>query len=82
MPFRSFRKYIGCCPAAFVAVALVTAAAYPGEPHKMEVRISGLLRSLAFAIECGAPPDIVSRFHGACACASIETAFLLCMCRS
>ena len=54
----------GLFAAVLTAVALVTAAAYPGEPHKMETRISGLLRSLAFAVECGAPVDIVSRFHG------------------
>jgi IMP and pyridine-specific 5'-nucleotidase len=44
-------------------VGVVTAAAYPGEPSKYEARLSGLLAALAHAIECGAPPAILDRFH-------------------
>lgn len=45
-----------------VCVSLVTAASYPGEPHKMEARIATLLRALAFALEAGAHASILSRF--------------------
>ena len=38
-----------------VAVAIVTAAAYPGEPARYEARLAGLLAAMAFAIEAGAP---------------------------
>lgn len=41
----------------------MTAAGYPGEPSKYELRLAGLLKSLAFAIECGADPAILDRFH-------------------
>jgi IMP and pyridine-specific 5'-nucleotidase len=46
-----------------IHVSLVTAAGYPGEPHRYEGRIAGLLRNFAYAIECGAPPEFVQRFH-------------------
>lgn len=46
-----------------VHVALVTAASYPGEPHRMETRISALLRAMAFAVEAGASPRLVDRFR-------------------
>jgi len=39
-----------------VKVAVVTAAAYPKEPHRYENRLSGLLSAMAFAVEAGAPP--------------------------
>jgi IMP and pyridine-specific 5'-nucleotidase len=46
-----------------VAVCVVTAAAYPGEPAKYEGRFAGLLAALAFAIEAGAPAEpLLSRF--------------------
>lgn len=44
-------------------VSLVTAASYPGQPHKYEARLAGLLSSLAFAIEAGAPETILDGFH-------------------
>jgi IMP and pyridine-specific 5'-nucleotidase len=44
-------------------VSFVTAASYPGEPSKYEMRLAGLLSALAFVIECGAPASILSRFH-------------------
>jgi len=46
-----------------IHVSLVTAAGYPGEPHKFEARIAGLLRGFAFAIEAGAKPDLLRYFH-------------------
>ena len=55
-----------------VAVCVVTAAAYPGEPQKYEGRFEGLLSALAFAIEAGAPKEpLLSRFlimGGQCKC--------------
>ena len=48
---------------AGIHVSLVTAAAYPGEPKLMERRISGLLKQLAFALECGASKEMLSYFH-------------------
>ena len=46
-----------------VAVCVVTAAAYPGEPTRYEARFAGLLAALAFAIEAGAPKEpLLSRF--------------------
>jgi IMP and pyridine-specific 5'-nucleotidase len=44
-------------------VSLVTAASYPGQPSKYEGRLAGLLSALAFALEAGAPDDILTRFH-------------------
>lgn len=44
-------------------VSLVTAAGYPGEPHKYEARLAGLMRSFEFALSCGAPPEVMHRFH-------------------
>ena len=42
---------------AGVKVAVVTAAAYPKEPHRYENRLAGLLSAIAFAVEAGAPPQ-------------------------
>lgn len=44
-------------------ISLVTAAGYPDEPHKYEARIAGFLQAMAFAIETGADPAILKRFH-------------------
>jgi hypothetical protein len=38
------------CMRLGITVALVTAAGYPGEPHKFEARIAGLLRAFATAV--------------------------------
>jgi IMP and pyridine-specific 5'-nucleotidase len=48
---------------AGIHVSLVTAASYPGEPKLMERRILGLLKQLAFALECGASKELLSYFH-------------------
>ena len=45
-----------------VNISLVTAASYPGEPHKFEARIAPFLKALALACEAGADPAIVRRF--------------------
>lgn len=45
-----------------INVAIVTAASYPGEPWKYEQRLAGLLSSLAFAVNAGAPKEIADRF--------------------
>lgn len=45
-----------------IHVAIVTAASYPGEPWKYEQRLAGLLSSLAFAVNAGAPKEIADRF--------------------
>ncbi len=46
-----------------VGVCVVTAAAYPGEPHRYEGRFAGLLAAMAFAIEAGAPKEpLLARF--------------------
>lgn len=44
-------------------VGIVTAASYPGEPAKFEARLQGLLSSLAYALDCGAPDTLLTRFH-------------------
>ena len=50
-----------------IHVSIVTAAAYPGEPRKMESRIGGLLQALGFAIDCGAPAEaLLERLHVMC----------------
>ena len=57
---------------AGVAVAVVTAASYPGAPERFEARLRGLLSAASFAVDAGSPRTLLDAFFvmgGQCNCA-------------
>jgi IMP and pyridine-specific 5'-nucleotidase len=48
---------------AGTAVAIVTAASYPGAPERFEARLRGLLSGACFAVDAGAPATLLDGFY-------------------
>ena len=48
---------------AGIAVAVVTAASYPGAHERFEARLRGLLSAACFAIDAGAPVTLLDQFY-------------------
>jgi IMP and pyridine-specific 5'-nucleotidase len=48
---------------AGTAVAIVTAASYPGAPARFEARLRGLLSGACFAVDAGAPATLLDGFY-------------------
>ena len=48
---------------AGVAVAIVTAASYPGAPERFQARLRGLLSAACFAVDAGAPASLFDEFY-------------------